>query len=48
MTVFDAGGNHVGYVEKGRQQRSCHFAMFTYWEYAPRVKLAAALLDGFF
>ena len=38
----------VGNVEKSRQRRSRHFAVLTYWEYAPRVKLAAALLDGLF
>jgi hypothetical protein len=29
-----------GYAQAGR-----HFAVLTYWEYAPRVKLAAALLE---
>ena len=37
----DASGN----VEKSRQRRSRHFAVLTYYEYAPRVKMAAALLD---
>jgi hypothetical protein len=38
----------VGNVEKNRQQRSRHFAVLTYSLYAPRVKMAAALLDGLF
>jgi len=33
-------------VEKSRQRRSRHFAVLTYSMYAPRVKMAAALLDG--
>ncbi len=37
-----------GNVEKSHQQRSRHFVVLTYWKYAPRVKIAAALLDGFF
>jgi len=37
-----------GNVEKSRQRRSRPFAMLTYWEYAPRVKTAAALLDELF
>jgi len=37
-----------GNVEKSRQWRSCHFAVLTYNKYAPRVKMAAALLDGLF
>jgi hypothetical protein len=37
-----------GNVEKSRQRRSRHFAMLTYSTYAPRVKIAAALLDGLF
>jgi hypothetical protein len=37
-----------GNVEKSRQRRSRHFAVLTYYEYAPRVKRAAALLDGLF
>jgi len=37
-----------GNVEKSRQRRSRPFAVLTYYEYAPRVKRAAALLDGFF
>ncbi len=32
-----------GNVEKSRQRRSRPFAVLTYWEYAPRVKTAAAL-----
>jgi len=39
---------HTGNVEKSRQRRSRHFAVLTYYEYAPRVKMAAALLDGLF
>jgi len=35
-----------GNVEKSRQRRSRHFAVLTYSMYAPRVKRAAALLDG--
>jgi len=38
------GGN----VEKSRQRRSRPFAVLTYYEYAPRVKMAAALLDELF
>ena len=37
-----------GNVEKSRQRRSRHFAVLTYSMYAPRVKMAAALLDGLF
>ncbi len=37
-----------GNVEKSRQRRSRPFAVLTYYEYAPRVKMAAALLDGLF
>ncbi|MFB3114753.1 MAG: hypothetical protein ACE1ZW_02095 [Nitrospirales bacterium] len=32
-----------GNVEKSRQRRSRPFAVLTYYEYAPRVKTAAAL-----
>ncbi len=32
-----------GNVEKSRQRRSRPFAVLTYYEYAPRVKRAAAL-----
>jgi hypothetical protein len=50
---------HSGNVEKSRQRRSLpspkrfaqagrHFAVLTYSMYAPRVKMAAALLDGLF
>ena len=35
-----------GSVEKSRQRRSRHFSVLTYYVYAPRVKTAAALLDG--
>ena len=37
-----------GSVEKSRQRRSRHFSVLTYDAYAPRVKMAAALLDGLF
>jgi len=37
-----------GNVEKSRQRRSRPFAVLTYYEYAPRVKMAAALLDELF
>ena len=37
-----------GNVEKSRQRRSRRFAVLTYAAYAPRVKTAAALLDGLF
>jgi len=37
-----------GNVEKSRQRRSRHFAVLTYGGYAPRVKMAAALLGGLF
>ena len=35
--------SELGNVEKSRQRRSRQFAVLTYCEYAPRVKLAAAL-----
>ena len=34
-----------GNGEKSRQRRSRPFAVLTYYEYAPRVKRAAALLE---
>ena len=37
-----------GNVEKSRQRRSRPFPVLTYKVYAPRVKRAAALLDGLF
>jgi hypothetical protein len=37
-----------GNDEKRHQLRSRHLVVLTYWEYAPRVKMAAALLDDFF
>jgi hypothetical protein len=40
--------NRYGNVEKTRQRRSRHFAVLTYSLYAPRVRMAAALLDGLF
>jgi len=42
FAIFD------GNVEKSRQRRSRHLAVLTYAMYAPRVKMAAALLDGLF
>jgi hypothetical protein len=38
----------IGSVEKSRQRRSRHFSVLTYSAYAPREKMAAALLDGLF
>ena len=35
-----------GDVEKGRQRRSRPFVVLTYYEYAPRVKVPAALLSA--
>jgi len=40
--------NYYGNVEKSRQRRSRDFAVLTYSMYAPRVKIAAVLLDGLF
>jgi len=37
-----------GNVEKSRQRRSRYFAVLTYLMYAPRDKMAAALLDSHF
>ena len=37
-----------GSVEKSHQRRSRQFSVLTYKRYAPRLKLAAALLDGLF
>ncbi|MFB3146052.1 MAG: hypothetical protein ACE1ZO_02915, partial [Nitrospirales bacterium] len=37
-----------GNVEKTHQRRSRHFEVLTYSMYAPRVKMAAALLDELF
>ena len=39
---------HYGNVEKSHQRRSRNFVVLTYWQYAPRIKIAAALLDDFF
>ena len=39
---------NLGNVEKIRQRRSRHFTVLTYFVYAPRVKMAVALLDDFF
>jgi len=43
-TAFLPNGN----VEKSRQRRSRPFALLTHRVYAPRVKRAAALLNGLF
>jgi hypothetical protein len=43
MPCFETGN-----VKKIRQRRSRHFAVLTYYEYASRVKMAAALLDELF
>jgi hypothetical protein len=37
-----------GAVEKSRQRRSRHFSVLTYWKYALRAKMTAALLDDLF
>jgi hypothetical protein len=37
-----------GAVEKSLQRRSRHFSVLTYWKYALRAKMAAALLDELF
>ena len=39
---------HNGPVEKSRQRRSRQFSVLTYGVYAPREKLAVALLDELF
>jgi hypothetical protein len=39
-------GANSGNVEKGRQRRSRPFVVLTYYEYAPRVKVPAALLNA--
>ncbi len=44
----DLNFSQTGSVEKSRQRRSRHFSVLTYQVYAPRVKMAAALLDDFF
>jgi len=41
----DLRKNDSGNVGKSRQRRSRPFAVLTYYEYAPLVKMAAALLD---
>jgi hypothetical protein len=38
----------MGMLKKSRQRRSRNFAVLTYFMYAPRVEMAAALLDGLF
>jgi len=43
-----SGKGELGNVEKSRQRRSRPSAVLTYYEYAPRVKMAAALLDELF
>ena len=45
---MDLEGVNRGNVEKIRQRRSRHVAVLTYCEYAPRVNMAVALLDGLF
>jgi hypothetical protein len=45
---MDLEGVNRGNVEKSRQRRSRHVAVLTYCEYAPRVNMAVALLDGLF
>ena len=53
-TIFFGDENAIskrgeyGNVEKSRQRRSRPFAVLTYYEYAPLVKMAAALLDELF
>ena len=37
-----------GAVEKGRQRRSRHSPMLTYWKYALRAKMTATLQDELF
>jgi hypothetical protein len=39
---------YLGAVEKSRQRRSRHFSVLTYWKYALRAKMTAALLDELF
>ena len=46
--MFQPSNTFYGNVEKRHQRRSRHFAVLTYWKYAPRFKIAAALLDDFF
>ncbi len=47
--MFTGGSNQFGCgfpkgnVGKSHQRHSRQFAVLTYWEYAPRAKLAAAL-----
>jgi len=48
LHVRGGGAIHIGVVEKSRQRRSRHFSVLTYWKYAPRAKMAAALLDELF
>ena len=38
----------MGAVEKARQRRSRSFVVLTYFVYAPRAKIPAALLAAFF
>jgi len=45
---MDLEGVNRGNVEKSRQRRSRPVAVLTYCEYAPRVNIAAALLEGIF
>ena len=37
-----------GVAKKSRQRRSRQFSVLTYYQYAPRTKLVAALLDELF
>jgi hypothetical protein len=42
------GDSRMGPLKKSRQRCSRHFSVLTYLTYVPRVKIAAALLDGLF
>ena len=50
LIVISGKGVHAqdGNVEKSYQRRSRHFPVLTYSVYAPRAKIAAALLDRLF
>jgi hypothetical protein len=48
MAIQPLDNSSCGNVEKSRQRRSRPFAVLTYYEYAPLVKTAAALLDKLF
>jgi hypothetical protein len=45
---YGPASHETGAVEKSRQPRSRQFSVLTYWKYALRAKLAAALLDELF